>query len=70
MAEYIREENFQMKDLSFRLTQAVEQFERHYKDTLNSAEIDIDENTYNVLYSLGADIKHLFDEVINILAEN
>ena len=59
-----------MKHLSIKLTKAVEKFETCYKDTLNNAEIDIDENTYNVLYSLGADIKHLFDDIIDIIDES
>ena len=57
-----------MKDIAFKITKAVEHFESSYKETLNNAEVD--EKTYNTLYSLGADIKHLFDDVIDILDES
>lgn len=56
-----------MKDLSLKLLKATEQFELDYKETLNKA--DIDEKTFNVLYDLGADIKHLMDAVIAALDE-
>ena len=57
-----------MKQLSFQLLKATETFELNYKNTLNNA--DIDSKTSDVLYNLGADIKHLFDDVINIIEEN
>ncbi|MCI8800181.1 MAG: hypothetical protein HFH88_10270 [Lachnospiraceae bacterium] len=57
-----------MKDMAFKITKAVEHFESSYKETLNKAEVD--EKTYNALYSLGADIKHLFDDIIDILDES
>lgn len=57
-----------MKQISLQLTKAVETFELNYKETLNNSEIDTE--TFNTLYNLGADIKHLFDDVINIIDEN
>lgn len=57
-----------MKDLSGKLAKAVERFESNYKNTLNAS--DLDSKTSSTLYDLGADIKHLFDDVINILDEN
>ncbi len=57
-----------MKDLSYKLTKAVERFESNYKDTLNKS--DLDDKTISTLYDLGADIKHLFDDVIDILDES
>lgn len=51
-----------MKNLALKLVKATEKFELDYKDTLNKA--DLDEKTFNVLYDLGADIKHLMDDVI------
>ena len=46
---------------------ALGKFETNYKETLNEA--NLDQNTINTLYDLGADIKHLMDEVIDILDE-
>lgn len=57
-----------MKQLSLQLLKATEKFELNYKNTLNNA--DIDSKTSDVLYNLGADIKHLFDDVIDIIEEN
>ncbi len=57
-----------MNDLSFKLTKALEKFELNYKDTLNNSSID--DETMKTLYNLGADIKHLFDDVIDIIDEN
>lgn len=51
-----------MNDLAYKLTKAVEKFELNYKETLNQS--DLDTKTINTLYDLGADIKHLMDEVI------
>lgn len=55
-----------MNELALKLTAAVEKFELDYKETLNQA--DIDQNTINVLYDLGSDIKHLMDEVIDAVS--
>ena len=57
-----------MKQISLQLSKAVETFELNYKETLNNSKIDTE--TVNVLYDLGADIKHLFDEVITIIEQN
>lgn len=54
-----------MNELALKLIAAVGKFETNYKQTLNEA--DLDQNTINTLYDLGADIKHLMDEVIDIL---
>ena len=56
-----------MNELALKLTTAVGKFEMNYKQTLNEA--DLDQNTINTLYDLGADIKHLMDDVIDILNE-
>lgn len=56
-----------MNDLAYKLTKAVEKFELNYKETLNQS--DLDDKTINTLYNLGADIKHLMDEVILIVDE-
>lgn len=53
--------------IPLKLTAAVGKFETNYKETLNEA--NLDQNTINTLYDLGADIKHLMDEVIDILDE-
>ena len=56
-----------MNKLAVKLTAAVGKFETNYKETLNEA--NLDQNTINTLYDLGANIKHLMDEVIDILDE-
>ena len=56
-----------MNKLAVKLTAAVGKFETNYTETLNEA--NLDQNTINTLYDLGADIKHLMDEVIDILDE-
>ena len=48
-----------MNKLAVKLTAAVGKFETNYKETLNEA--NLDQNTINTLYDLGADIKHLMD---------
>lgn len=50
-----------MNKLAVKLTAAVGKFETNYKETLNEA--NLDQNTINTLYDLGADIKHLMDEI-------
>ena len=55
-----------MNELALKLTAAVDKFELDYKETLTQA--DIDQNTINVLYDLGSDIKHLMDEVIDAVS--
>lgn len=57
-----------MKELSLKLTKSIEKFELNYKETLNNSSID--DETMKTLYDLGADIKHLFDDVISIIDEN
>lgn len=57
-----------MKQISLQLLKAVETFELNYKETLENSKIDIE--TANALYNLGADIKHLFDDVITIIEQN
>lgn len=52
-----------MNDLALKLTKATQNFELNYKETLNKA--NLDNNTFNVLYDLGAEIKHLMNEVIS-----
>lgn len=52
-----------MNELALKLTKATEKFELSYKETLNQA--DLDTKTSNALYDLGADIKHLMDDVIS-----
>lgn len=52
-----------MNDLALKLTKAAQNFEQNYKETLNKANLDT--NTFNALYDLGSDIKHLMDEVIS-----
>jgi hypothetical protein len=47
------------KELSYELAVACDKLTKEYQATLNDA--DLDENTYNVLYDLGADFKHAFD---------
>lgn len=54
-----------MNDLAFKLIKATEKFELDYKETLNNA--DLDSKTFNALYDLGADIKHLMDDVIKAI---
>jgi hypothetical protein len=51
-----------MNDLALKLTKATEKFELDFKETLNNAKLDTE--TINTLYDLGADIKHLLDDVI------
>lgn len=51
-----------MNDLALKITKAVEKFELDYKETLNQS--DLDAKTINTLYDLGADIKHMMDEII------
>lgn len=51
-----------MKDLALKLTIASNEFEKNYKETLNSSDVDV--KTIHLLYDLGADIKHLMDDVI------
>lgn len=57
-----------MKNLSLQLIKVTEKFELDYKETLNNA--DLDEKTIHVLYDLGANIKHLMDDVITALENN
>lgn len=54
-----------MNDLALRLTKATEKFENNFKEKLDNAELD--EKTNNALYDLGAVIKHLMDDVIDIV---
>ena len=67
MPEYIERSQTANEQISSKLTAAVGKFETNYKETLNEA--NLDQNTINTLYDLGADIKHLMDEVIDILDE-
>ncbi len=64
-SEYVKKGGIVTNELAAKLTIAVEKFELDYKDTLNNA--NVDSKTINVLYDLGADIKHLMDDVIKIV---
>ncbi|WP_346877523.1 MULTISPECIES: hypothetical protein [unclassified Clostridium] len=59
-------------DLHSNLLKSIENFQLDYKETLNNS--NTDEKTYNLLYDLGADIKHCFDDfkdnIINYVSEN
>lgn len=57
-----------MKQISLQLLKAVEKFELDYKETLDNS--NADSETLTTLYDLGADIKHLFDDVITIIENN
>lgn len=61
-----------IKDLDLNLLKSIESFENNYKETLNNNELD--SKTFELLYNLGADIKHGFDsfqsEIVNYLKNN
>lgn len=56
-----------MENLSHKLSAALDKFTGNYREHLNHA--DIDENTRDALDLLGADIKHLFDDLIKAVDE-
>jgi len=60
------------KELHSNLLKSIETFESDYKETLFNASVD--EKTYTLLYDLGADIKHCFDDfkdnIIKYVSEN
>lgn len=60
------------QELHINLLKAIEKFELDYKETLNNS--NTDDKTYNLLYDLGADIKHCFDDfkdnIIKYISEN
>lgn len=59
-----------IKDLEFALIKATEQMEENYKETLNKYQDRIDNETWNALYDLGADIKHTFEEINRIIVKH
>ena len=59
-----------IKKLDYELTKEVEKFELDYKNTLNEFESKIDPEIWNVFYSLGADIKHTFENINNIIVKH
>lgn len=56
------------KELRTKLISATNDFELEYKDTLN--ECSLDSKTIDTLYDLGADIRHLLDNVIDIISND
>ncbi|MGL5085589.1 MAG: hypothetical protein ACRC68_07725 [Clostridium sp.] len=47
-------------DVKLNLLKSIQSFEESYKETLNKS--NTDEKTVELLYDLGADIKHCFDD--------
>jgi hypothetical protein len=51
------------------LIRVIEQFEKDYKNTLLDKESEIDTITFDLLYDLGADIKHALENIVDELAK-
>nr|DAZ84575.1 MAG TPA: hypothetical protein [Caudoviricetes sp.] len=57
-----------MNPLALQIIQISHDFEDNYKEALNQADIDLE--TIDVLYNLGADIVHKLDEAVEIIKKN
>lgn len=57
-----------MNPLALQIIQISHDFEDNYKEALNQADIDLE--TIDVLYNLGADIVHKLDEAAEIIKKN
>ena len=57
-----------MNPLALQIIQISHDFEDNYKEALNQADIDLE--TIDVLYNLGADIVHKLDEAVEIIEKN
>ena len=57
-----------MNPLALQIIQISHDFEDNYKEALNQADIDLE--TIEVLYNLGADIVHKLDEAVEIIKKN
>ncbi|MDY4723229.1 MAG: hypothetical protein SO297_14960 [Clostridium paraputrificum] len=55
------------EDLHLNLLKSIQSFEENYKETLNKA--NTDDKTVELLYDLGADIKHCFDSFMEQIVE-
>lgn len=57
-----------MNPLALQIIQISHDFEDNYKEALNQADIDLE--TIDVLYNLGAEIVHKLDEAVEIIKKN
>jgi len=58
------------KDLDYALSLSVDKFTASYKQTLSKYEERLDDDVFEAFYSLGAEIKHAFDDFQKVLVEN